>query len=98
MKIKKTKNGGELTLEIEGRIDTLTSPELEEAVKSEIDGLTKLVFDFANVEYITSAGLRVVLNALKIMNKQGSMVVKNVNDEVMDIFEVTGYTDFLTIE
>ena len=98
MNISKSKNGEELTIAIEGRLDTTTAPELDDAVKSEIEGITKLVFDFAKLEYISSAGLRVLLSSQKIMNKQGSMVVKNVSEEVNEIFEVTGFQDILSIE
>lgn len=98
MEILKTKEGTELTIAINGRIDTNTSPELEENVKSDIEGVTKLVFDFANVAYISSAGLRVLLSSQKKMNQQGSMVIKNVSEEVSEIFEVTGFIDIFTIE
>ena len=98
MNISKSKNGEELTIAIEGRLDTTTAPELDDVVKSEIEGITKLVFDFAKLEYISSAGLHVLLSSQKIMNKQGSMVVKNVSEEVNEIFEVTGFQDILSIE
>ncbi len=98
MNISKTKNGEELTIAIEGRLDTTTAPELDDVVKGEIEGITKLVFDFAKLDYISSAGLRVLLSSQKIMNKQGSMVVKNVSEEVNEIFEVTGFQDILSIE
>ena len=98
MNINKSKNGEELIIAIEGRLDTTTAPELDDVVKNEIEGITKLVFDFAKLEYISSAGLRVLLSSQKIMNKQGSMVVKNVSEEVNEIFEVTGFQDILSIE
>ena len=98
MNISKTKNGEELTIASEGRLDTTTAPELDDVVKDEIEGITKLVFDFAKLDYISSAGLRVLLSSQKIMNKQGSMVVKNVSEEVNEIFEVTGFQDILSIE
>ena len=98
MNINKIKNGEELTIALEGRLDTTTAPELDGSVKADIDGVTKLTFDFAKLEYISSAGLRVLLSAQKVMNKQGSMVVKNVSEEVKEIFEVTGFADILTIE
>ena len=94
---KKLENG-ELFIALEGRLDTTTAPELDDAVKASLDGITKLSFDFAQLEYISSAGLRVLLSAQKIMNKQGSMVVKNISEEVKEIFEVTGFSDILTIE
>lgn len=98
MNINKIKNGEELTIAIEGRLDTTTAPELDDSLKAEYDGVTKLAFDFTKLEYISSAGLRVLLSAQKVMNKQGSMVVKNVSEEVKEIFEVTGFSDILTIE
>lgn len=98
MVINKVKNGEVLTVELEGRLDTTTAPELEEALKTEFDGITKLEFDFSKLEYISSAGLRVLLSSQKVMNKQGSMVVKNVNESINEIFEVTGFVDILTIE
>ena len=83
---------------LEGRLDTTTAPELDGSVKADLDGVTKLTFDFAQLEYISSAGLRVLLSAQKVMNKQGSMVVKNVSEEVKEILEVTGFSDILIIE
>ena len=98
MNINKNRNGEERIIALEGRLDTTTAPELDDAVKASLDGITKLSFDFAQLEYISSAGLRVLLSAQKIMNKQGSMVVKNISEEVKEIFEVTGFSDILTIE
>ena len=98
LNITKNKNGSEMTLALEGRLDTVTAPDLEAEVKNNLDGVDKLVFDFDKLEYISSAGLRVLLSAQKIMNKQGSMVVRNVSEEVQEIFEVTGFSDILTIE
>ncbi len=97
MTINKESNGSELKISLEGRLDTTTAPQLDEEVKA-LDGVTKLVFDFTSLEYISSAGLRVLLSAQKIMNKQGSMVIKNVSSEIKEIFEVTGFVDILTIE
>ena len=97
MEIVKTLNGAELNLKIVGRLDTITAPQLEVEIK-QLDGITKLVFDFEELEYISSAGLRVLLGAQKTMNKQGEMVIKNVNDTINEIFEVTGFIDILTIE
>ena len=98
MQINKTLSGAALTLEIEGRIDTTTAPALEGELKRSVTSDVKnLTFDFAKVEYISSAGLRVLLAAQKVMKKQGSMVVKNVNDAIMEVFEVTGFADILTI-
>ena len=98
LKIEKNKNDAELTIALEGRLDTNTSPQLEKELKDEIDGVTFLTFDFKALEYISSAGLRVLLSAQKIMNKQGSMKITNVNSEIMEIFEVTGFSDILDIE
>ena len=98
LNINATKNGNELVIALEGRLDTTTSPELDQKVKEEIDGVTSLCFDLATLDYISSAGLRVLLSTQKIMNKQGNMVVKNVSEEVKEIFEVTGFSDILTIE
>ena len=83
---------------LEGRLDTVTAPELEGALKEVLDGLSELTLDFEKLEYISSAGLRVLLSAQKIMAKQGSMKVVHVNDTIMEIFEVTGFVDILTIE
>ncbi len=98
MKIEKTQAGSELTIALEGRLDTTTAPQLEAELKSSLDGVTALTFDFANLEYISSAGLRVLLSAQKIMNRQGEMKVTHVGDIILEIFEVTGFTDILTIE
>ena len=98
MTINKTANGNELTIALEGRLDTTTAPQLDDELKTALDGITKLEFNFEKLEYISSAGLRVLLSAQKVMNKQGSMVIKNVNEEIQEIFEVTGFVDILTIE
>ena len=98
MKIIKNQNGGSLTIALEGRLDTSTAPELEQAIKGSLDGVTELVMDFARLDYISSAGLRVLLSAQKTMSKQGSMKVIHVNEMVMEVFEVTGFSDILTIE
>lgn len=98
MIITKTTEGTSLTLVLEGRLDTVTAPQLESELRSSIDGIDKLFLDFTSLEYISSAGLRILLSTQKIMNKQGSMVIKNVNEDVMDIFEITGFVDILTVE
>ncbi|MBQ2848717.1 MAG: STAS domain-containing protein [Clostridia bacterium] len=98
MNINKTVNGNELTVALEGRLDTATSPALEAELKNSLEGVEKLVFDFASLEYLSSAGLRVLLGAQKIMNKQGEMIVRNINEIIMEIFEITGFCDVLTIE
>ena len=98
LNIKKTKEDNKLAVAVEGRLDTTTAPELEAALKEDIDGVKELVIDLTNLEYISSAGLRVLLAAQKIMMKQGKMVVTNPNDVISEIFEFTGFRDILTIE
>lgn len=98
MTINKTKDGSKLTMALEGRLDTTTAPQLENELRAAVDGVTELVFDLAKLEYISSAGLRVLLSAQKTMNKQGEMLVRNPNSDLMDIFEVTGFVDILHIE
>jgi anti-sigma B factor antagonist len=98
LNINTNKDGDKLTVLLEGRLDTTTAPELETTLKGELDGVTDLVVDLEKLEYISSAGLRVLLAAQKIMNKQGSMVVTHPNDVINEIFEVTGFCDILTIE
>lgn len=97
MTIEKVKNGNELTIQVEGRLDTVTAPVLEKEIKENLEGVEKLVLDLKALDYISSAGLRVILAAQKIMNKQGEMLVKNVNETVNEIFEITGFCDVLTI-
>ena len=96
--IKKNQEGSKLEFVLEGRLDTITAPQLEEEVKASIGDITELVFDFNGLAYVSSAGLRVLLSAQKTMNEKGSMVVKNVSDEIQEIFDVTGFSDILTIE
>ena len=98
MTIEKILNGTELTMPITGRLDTTTAPQLEAEFKQNIGGVEKLVLDFPALEYLSSAGLRVVLAAQKVMNKQGEMIIRNVNETINEIFEVTGFIDILTIE
>ena len=98
MTITKEQNDSSLLIRIKGRLDTNTAPDLEEELSSSLEGIEELTFDVTDMDYISSAGLRVLLSAQKIMNKQGSMKLTGVRDEVMDIFEVTGFTDILTIE
>lgn len=98
MIIEKTLEGTELTLALNGRLDTTAAPALEAELKRSIGGVESLVFDFAGVAYISSAGLRVLLAAQKVMNRQGRMVLKNVNEAVSEVFEITGFCDILTIE
>ena len=98
MDINLQKNGSTLTIALTGRLDTITSPKLDDVLHAEIKGIDTLIFDFDQLEYISSAGLRVLLAAQKIMNKQGTMVVRNVKPMIMEIFEVTGFDSILTIE
>ncbi len=98
MTINKSLEGSALSIALEGRLDTTTAPELEAELKSSLDGVTALTLDFADLEYISSAGLRVLLAAQKIMSKQGSMKLIHVGDVIMEVFDVTGFTDILTIE
>jgi len=99
MKINNQKEGTTLTMAIEGRIDTQTAPELEAAVKDSIEGIEHLVLDFAQVAYISSAGLRVVLAAQNWMDaKQGTMVIRNAAKVIVNVFKVTGFDSFLTLE
>lgn len=98
MTITKTQDGSSLTLTLAGRLDTTTAPQLEAELKQSVSGVTALTLDFGALEYLSSAGLRVLLSAQKVMNKQGSMTIRNVNETIMEIFEVTGFSDILTIE
>ncbi len=98
MTINKTQNGTQLTISVEGRLDTVTAPQLEAELKTSLDGIKELVFDISELEYVSSAGLRVLLSAQKTMNKQGSMTVKGANEAIMEIFEVTGFVDLLDLE
>ncbi len=98
MTINKTRNGGTLTLAVEGRLETTTAPELEAVVKTELEGVTELIFDLAALDYISSAGLRVLLSTQKTMKKQGSMKLIHVNEIVNEIFDITGFSEILTIE
>jgi anti-sigma B factor antagonist len=98
MQINKTIDNDSLTIALSGRLDTLTAPQLDAEIQGKLDGVKSLVFDFKNLDYISSAGLRILLMAQKVMNKQGSMVVKNASSEIKEIFEVTGFCDILTIE
>ena len=98
MKITKTQNGTNLIIALEGRLDTMTSPDLEKELKESLNGATELTLDFTKLEYISSAGLRVLLSAHKIMSGKGGMKVTNVNEIVAEVFDVTGFADILTIE
>ena len=98
MTINKNRNGSALTVALEGRLDTTTAPQLEAAMKDEMAGLTELVIDFEKLDYISSAGLRVLLSLQKTMNRQGSMLLRHVCADIMEVFEITGFTDILQIE
>lgn len=98
MNIIKTKEGSTLSLALEGRLDTTTAPQLEAALHGAMEGVTELNMDFEKLEYLSSAGLRVILAAQKTMNRQGSMVIRHVNETIQEVFEVTGFVDILTIE
>ena len=98
MQINKTQNDSNLTLALAGRLDTNTAPSLEAELGANLEGVTSLVLDFADLEYISSAGLRVILSAQKDMNVRGQMVIKNVCADIMDVFDITGFSDILTIE
>lgn len=98
LNIQKEINGSDAVVKLEGRLDTTTAPQLENELKRFMESVTSLVFDFENLEYISSAGLRVLLTAQKFMSKQGSMKLIHVKDDVNEIFDVTGFSDILTIE
>ncbi len=97
MTLKKTQNADALLLEVEGRLDTMTAPELEKVITTQLEGVKHLTLDFAKLEYVSSAGLRVILTAQKRMSAQGDMEVIHVNELIMEVFEVTGFTDILNI-
>lgn len=98
MNIVKTVNGTTLNIALEGRLDTTTAPQLDEELKNSIGDCTTLVIDFTELEYLSSAGLRILLATQKVMNKQGKMIIRNVNETIMEVFEMTGFVDILTIE
>ncbi|MBR3081399.1 MAG: STAS domain-containing protein [Clostridiales bacterium] len=98
LNIMKNVNGSDLKIILEGRLDTTTAPQLEAELNSALSGVTALKFDLEKLDYISSAGLRVLLSSQKTMNKQGTMVISGVSPEVKEIFDVTGFSDILTIE
>lgn len=98
MQIEKINNGSKLTMKLSGRLDTITAPELEAEVRSSLDGVTDLEMDFSDLEYVSSAGLRVLLSASKQMSTKGRFVIRNCSDEIREIFDVTGFLDILTVE
>lgn len=97
MQINKNRDNDKLTLALEGRLDTLTAPQLDAEIQGKLDGVKELVFDFSKLDYISSAGLRILLTAQKVMNKQGKMLIKGAGTEIKEIFEVTGFCDILTV-
>ena len=97
MNITVDRTGGALTFALEGRLDTTTAPEFDETLKGSLEGVTDLTLDLKKLDYLSSAGLRVLLSAQKMMNRQGTMTVKNVNETIMEVFEITGFSDILTI-
>lgn len=97
MEIRKNQNGSELTVSLIGRLDTTTAPALESTLKQSLNDITALTLDFAELEYISSAGLRVLLSAQKQMNKQGKMTLLHVNENIKEVFDITGFSDILTI-
>lgn len=98
MNILKNVEGTTLTISLEGRLDTTTAPELESVIRSSLDNVTELILDLSNLDYLSSAGLRVLLLAQKQMNRKGKMVVRHVCETVMEVFNMTGFSDILTIE
>lgn len=98
LSVNKAAEGEKLTLQVIGRVDTVTAPQLEDSIRESLQGVEDLVFDLSQLEYISSAGLRVLLSTQKIMNKQGEMTLRGVNEDIMEIFEVTGFVDILDIE
>lgn len=98
MVITKNLNDKELTINVQGRLDTTTAPNLEAEIDASLSGIQSLIFDFNGLEYVSSAGLRVILKAQKIMNVQGSMKLINVIDDIKEVFDITGFSDILTIE
>ena len=97
IKINQKTNETTLIMEIEGRLDTMTAPVFEAALKDAVDGVTELILDFAGLEYVTSAGLRVLLFAQKVMKRQGRMVIRNVGETIKEVFNVTGFAGIMTI-
>lgn len=97
MTINREKQDSKLTLSVSGRLDTSTAPSLEEVITQELGGISELVLDFDGLEYISSAGLRVILCAQKTMNKQGEMTIMHSNDDIKEIFDITGFSDILTL-
>ena len=98
MKIDQLKEGTTLTMKVSGRLDTMTAPQLENEITGHLDGITEFIMNFSDLEYISSAGLRVLLVTTKMMKGKGRFVIRNINETVREIFEVTGFLDILTVE
>lgn len=98
LNITKEEDGKKLTLKLEGRLDTTTSPQLEAALEGAIDGMEQIVFDITDVEYLSSAGLRVLLSTQKTMKNPKAMLIRGANREIREVFEVTGFSDILNVE
>ena len=98
MQIDQLKEGTTLTMKVSGRLDTMTAPQLENEITGHLDGITEFIMDFSDLEYISSAGLRVLLVTTKMMKGKGRFVIRNINETVKEIFEVTGFMDILNIE
>lgn len=98
MQIDQLKEGTTLTMKVSGRLDTMTAPQLENEITGHLDGITEFIMDFSDLEYISSAGLRVLLVTTKMMKGKGRFVIRNINETVKEIFEVTGFSDILTVE
>lgn len=98
MEIIKNLNGSELTIKLVGELNTITSPFLEDVIKNDLNGIKSLIFDFSQLDYLSSSGLRTILVAQKIMDNQGKMVIKKPNDSILEIFDITGFSSLLEIE
>lgn len=99
MEIQKKNDGDKLTVKVKGRLDTTTAPELAEALKADVNGLEKLIFDFSELDYISSAGLRVLLICKKALDPDGGeLIVKGCNQTILEVFDITGFSDFLSVE
>ena len=98
MKLTMNKTGASLEAKVAERLDTTTAPQLEKELRAQLEGVTELILDFAELSYVSSAGLRVLLSTQKVMNKQGKMILRHVNENIMEVFEITGFVDILTIE
>ncbi|MBQ2738863.1 MAG: STAS domain-containing protein [Oscillibacter sp.] len=98
MKLTMNKTGASLEAKVAERLDTTTAPQFEKELSAQLEGVTELILDFAELSYVSSAGLRVLLSTQKVMNKQGKMILRHVNENIMEVFEITGFVDILTIE